>query len=220
MPTSSHGGIVTPTDATAVDVSQILLDMANSFDAAVVGVYANNTARDSGTSALRTAGKKGIRAYVLSPPSTDSPSADFCTWTGTEWIWDHPAPIFSASPGLGTSPAFNNTSAASYTSAAYSYTPSRSGWLYIGYDTEVAGAAAGWSAAYASVLLGGSTIYDHQCYLAYENASTTRVPIRFDSRVPVWATKNVAMTFGLNVWCFSSTGSWRLNSFGWKLTLL
>lgn len=215
MPTSSHGGIVTPTDATAVDVSQILLDMASSFDAAVVGVYANNTARDSGTSALRTAGKKGIRAYVLSPPSTDSPSADMCTWTGTEWLWDHPSPVFAASPGLGASPAFSNTSPAQYTTAAYTFTPSRSGWLSVGFDAEVATATAGWVAAYTSILISGSTVYDHQG-VYYE---TSRMAVRFDSRVPVWVTKNVGVPLTLNVSCFSGSGSWRLGSFGWKLTL-
>lgn len=215
MPTSSHGGIVTPTDSTVVDISQILLDMASSFDAAVVGVYANNTARDSGTSALRTAGKKGIRAFVQSPPSTDSPTADFCTWNGSEWIWDHPAPIFAVSPGLGASPAFNNTSAAQYTSAAYTFTPSRSGWLNVGFDADLASVTSGWITAYTSVLVNGSTASDHQG-IVFE---TSRLAVRFDSRVPIWVTKNVNVGLTLNVSCFSATGSWRLNSFGWKLTL-
>lgn len=196
-------------------MAEIFDTMKDSIEPGVVGVYANNTARDSGTLALRTAGKKGIRAFVQAPPSTDSPTADTCTWNGAEWIWDHPAPIYAASPGLSPSPNFTNTSPAQFTSAAYTFTPSRSGWLSIAYDAEVATNSAGWIAAYISVLVSGSTVYDHQ-NIVYE---TSRLAVRFDSRVPVWAPKNVGVPLTLNVNCFSGSGSWRLNAFSWKLTL-
>lgn len=193
--------------------------LADSIFTRIVTYYATEFERDTETAVpgkMSAAEKLGMRCYVANGPRG---FGDWCGWTGSEWIWAHPAPIYSVSSGLGASPAFNNTSPAAFTTAAYAYTPSRSGELSIGYDTEVAGVTAGWGLAVAAVRLNGVLISDSTMYLAYENASGTRVPIRFDSRSPVWATKNVAMNLGLDVYCASAAGSWRLNSFGWKLTL-
>src|SRR5690349_9769517 len=211
MPTSNHGAIVTPAGSAAVDPPTYLLAMGSSIEPGVVGYYADTTARDAGTLALRTAGKKGMRAFVLA-----SPGPDWCGWDGTEWIWDHQTPTFHQPSAVGPSGGLSNTTSATWTTAAATITLSRRGRCWIGFDYDIQTLSpGGWGTVTCNVSVDASFITDGIAVLATEQTGDTgtgsRRVDRYQCRVPIMLAAGTH-TLGLNVWKAGGLGSWQMNS--------
>lgn len=227
MPTSLHGLLVTPTDATATDITTIMETFKASAEPGVIGYYADETARDAGTLAMRNASKRGMRAFVFAPNAVNAVGPDWCGWNGSEWIYDHPAPAeYNFVTGLG--PQFTlealgaGGSYANYSSATYNFTPIRTGWAEVYYEYDIASLNTTYAASYARVRFspgGGGAVQalgdrpmGFSSVTRYKNESV-RIPTR------VRLVKNQAAQMLLDVGSFSATGTpqWQFNSFGWHL---
>jgi hypothetical protein len=222
MATTGHGLIVTPDPGGVVNVPTALSAMSASLEPTVVGYYADVTARDAGTLAMRTALKKGMKCFVLS-------LLDWQGWNGTEWISEHPAPVFHQTPAIGPShgvgSGFTNTAQAKWDAADATITLTRRGMCTVGidYDFEV-GAAGGFGAATGYVRVDGSYITDGFVTFQAEQAGGgspggSRRIDRYTCRVPIMLAAG-SHTLWLDVAKFGGSGSWRFNSFGWKVTQL
>jgi hypothetical protein len=225
MATTNHGAIVTPDGSGVVNPVTALAAMSASIEPGVIGYYADETARDAGTLAMRNAGKKGMRAFVAAPNAANAVGPDWCGWTGTEWIYDHPTPI-EYNFVTGASPAFTlealgaGGSYANYSSATYSFTPSRTGWAEIYYEYDAASLNTTYAAASVRVrfLPGGGgavqalgdRVIGFSSDTRYKNESV-RIPAK------VRFVKSQAAQLLLDVGSFSATGTpqWQFNSFGW-----
>ena len=218
MPTN-HGGLVTPNDDTSVDFTEIFQTFAESAEPGVVGYYANTTDRDAGTLALRTAGKKGFVCFVAAPPAGISPSADWCGWNGSEWIWAHPTPA-TYNSGLISGTDVNYNTFQGHNPSAYTFTPARSGFARIGLWISAQIGAVGIGTGdvrprYASgVLLPAGP----QFTAINENP----VGYRFDSeqwtQSPIWLQKDVAVSLAFDLRSFFPNGYWKLLAAQWKIT--
>jgi hypothetical protein len=218
---TNHGAIATFTDANTVDIANLLLTLAQSIEPGVVGYYANNTARDAGTLALRNAGVKGFKAFVLAPPSGDSPAADWCGWNGSEWIWENPTPVtYNSGTIAGTS--INYTTPSGHSPSVHTFTPTRSGFaevrLYVNAQSGVAGYGSGFLRprfSSGTLLPGGNgfTVMD-------ERAALTRQDTFQHYPVPIYLTKGVATSLAFDLWS-NSLGSgafWQLVNAQWLIT--
>jgi hypothetical protein len=227
MATTSHGAIVTPDGSGAVNVVTALAAMSASIEPGAVGYYADETARDAGTLALRNASKKGMLAFVLAPNAGNAVGPDWCGWNGTEWIWNQPTPAeYNFVTGLG--PPFTlealgaGGSYANYSSATYTFTPSRTGWAEVYYEYDIASLNSTYAASYARVRFspgGGGAVQSlgdrtmgFSSVTRYKNESV-RIPKR------VRLVKDQSAQMLLDVGSFSATGTpqWQFNSFGWHL---
>lgn len=222
MPTTNHGAIATPTDAGTYDIAGSTLTMAQSIEPGVIGYYANNTARDAGTLALRNAGAKGFKAFVLSPPAGDALTADWCGWNGSEWIWEHPAPV-TYNSGTISGATVGYTSPTGHGASVYAFTPSRSGYAEVRVQVSAQSGVASYGSGYlrpryaSGTLLPGGTFFT----VMDEHPAGFRQDTLQHYPVPIYLTKNVAVTLAFDVWSFSTgTGSstWVLNNSQWLIT--
>lgn len=222
MATTNHGAIVTPDGSGTVNAVTALAAMSASIEPGVVGYYADETARDAGTLALRNAGKKGMRAFVLAPVASNATGPDWCGWNGTEWIWDHPTPVeWSFSSGGG--PAWTQTTVpVNWATATFPFTPNRTGWADVSFIYDVVRLNTGFSAAYAWVKFtpgGGAPqtllgIFD----ILYDSEARRSGQWRIPKRVRLIAGQGA--TFTLEVSSFIATpgvNQWQMGNFIWSV---
>jgi hypothetical protein len=217
---TNHGAISTFTDATTYDIASILLTMAQSIEPGVVGYYANNTARDAGTLALRNAGVKGFKAFVLSPPSGDSLAAgDWCGWNGTEWIWENPAPVTYNSTNIANT-IINYTTLSGHVPSVFTFTPTRSGPAEVRLFVSAQSSSAGYGTGYlrprftSGTLLPGGTVLT----VLGDGAGGFRQDLLHHYPVPVYLTKNASTSFAFDLASAFTGGTWLLNQAQWLIT--
>lgn len=191
--------------------------LADSIDAKLLGSFTTTTARDSAAAPLISAGKKGMRAFVESGPGG---FADWCGWTGTEWIWDHPVPTAYTSASFGGT-SVNYSTWTGHNPSVFSFTPSRSGYARVGLYMSAQVGSPGFGAAYlrprysSGTLLPGApqftVIIDNPAGYRFDSDQT--VPQR------IWLTKDVPVTLAFDLIAFFVGGGayWVLNNAQWKI---
>lgn len=221
MPTSNHGALVTPAGTTAVDIATIMDTFKVSAEPGVIGYYADNTARDAGTLALRNAGKKGFRAFVLAPVSTDAVGPDWCGWNGTEWIWDHPTP-YEWAFGTGAGPVWTQTTlSVNWSTATFTFTPARTGWADVSFSADLNRLNTGFGAAYAWIKFnpggGAATALLGTFDILFDTEARRSQQYSIPKRQRLIAGQ--AATFSLDVSSFTATpgvNQWQFANFVWS----
>jgi hypothetical protein len=222
MPTTNHGAINTPTDAATYDIAGLMLTMAQSLEPGVVGYYANNTARDAGTLALRNAGVKGFKAFVLSPPSGDSPGPDWCGWNGTEWVWETPTPVtYNSSSIAGTS--INYTTPSGHSPSVFAFTPTRSGMAEVRLQVAAQSGVAGYGSGFLRMRYSSGTLLPGGSgFTVIEDvpASTRKDTTFLLHPVKIYLTKSVSTSLAFDLWSNVANGTafWQLVSASWFVT--
>jgi hypothetical protein len=205
-------GIQYATGGDPAQIHTVSANMAASLNSMVTSSVADETARNAAYAADIAAGKTGMTCFVRN-------KVDWCGWTGTEWLYNKPAPILY-SMGVGQSPSFVGTTQTQWVSSQFTFQPSRTGWATAGFDCDVLGVGSNWIAAYGMVNVNFVATYDGAINLLFEDSSSPepRHAKEWTSRVPVMLTKNVSVTFSFDVWSFAASGSWRFNNFVWRIT--
>jgi hypothetical protein len=218
---TNHGAIATFTDATTYDIANILLTLAQSVEPGVVGYYANNTARDAGTLALRNAGVKGFKAFVLSPPAGDSLAAgDWCGWNGTEWIWEHPAPVTYESANFAGTGVISSTYSG-HIPSLFTFTPTRSGLATVRMLVSAQSAISGYGTGYVRPRYSSGTLFPggRVWSVLDEHPAGFRQDTQQEYYIPIYLTKGVAVQLAIDVASFTGSGpAWQLNGGQWLIT--
>lgn len=219
MPTTNHGGVVTPTGGTVFNVPTSLLAMGQSIEPGLVGSYANNTLRDAGTLALRNAGVKGFKAFVLSPPTGDSLGPDWCGWNGTEWIWENPAPVTYNSTTIANT-IINYTTLSGHAPSVFTFTPTRSGPAEVRVNVSAQSFTAGYGTAYLRPRFTSGTLFPggYVFTVLGDGPAGTRFDFPHHYYVPVYLTKGVSTSFAFDLASAFTGGTWLLNSAQWLVT--
>lgn len=223
MSATTSTGIQYATGGDPAEIHTVSANLASTVNPLVTGSAADETARNAMYAVAVSAGKTGMRCYVRN-------KLDWCGWNGSEWIYDHPTPIFYQTAAVGPSHSagtgFTNTAAVYWGPADASFTTSRAGFVIASFDYDVAtGSPGGWGAASTTVNLDGNYIADGIATIANEQVGGggvdgSRRTDRYACRVPIWVTAGV---HPIRVGCWQAgggTGSWRFVSFAWKITLL
>jgi hypothetical protein len=137
------------------------------------------------------------------------------TWQTLAQTGDLAVPVLTYDgPFLGPSANFTNTAQASWTTADWSFTPSRDGWATISADLDTQDVTAGYGLATTYIRAAGVQIDGITIRFEGQRLST-----RFTARKPIRVTANTALALGLDVNQLFGSGSWKINSLVWRVTV-
>lgn len=122
-------------------------------------------------------------------------------------------PVEYASTLFGASGNFNNTTPANYTTVNYNFIPTRDGWGRVHLDLDVAGVATGFGSAGIQVVRDGAVIDADD--ILYDPGARTKV--RYRCHKPILLRQGVLVAMTLRVYCFSGSGSWKINGAQWRI---
>ena len=221
------GNPTAPTPATSDNDTTVA---TTAFVKAVVDALVETTLGDDPDFAATVAAALAAKAPLASPVFTGDPTAptpavgdNDTSVATTKYVRDVLAetPLQYQSAVLGPSGNFNNTAQAKWGTANYSFTSTRDGWATISGEFDLQTNATGYGLARVHLKANGVDIDSTVAmYDVGALGGSHRVPLRFTARVPVRVTAGVAMPLALDVSCFSSSGSWKINTLQWLVTVM
>lgn len=140
MANTAWSGAQYPIGTASYDIPARFLEMANSVDKMLVPTFNTTSDRDAAGAAF-TAAHQNVICYVK--------NQGVSVFNGSVWEWvGNTTPVEYAS-GTGLGPQFTlSPTWANWTTATYTFTPTRTGWADIGYDFDVQKLNVGFGAGY------------------------------------------------------------------------
>jgi hypothetical protein len=112
----------------------------------------------------------------------------------------------------GPSPNFTNTTPGGYTTATWTFTPTRTGYATVTAEWDAQSQTSGWGSVSIYLKAGGVLLDSGAMMIESGIARTTG---RFTAAKPVLLTGGVSVQLTVEINAFSAAGSWRFNTFRW-----